>query len=155
MHATCSNHYHVKSFHSVFFGHLQSGEIIHCVMNIVQNPQHFRTELRYKRQLCGESCGPGLVSMSPVSRKIFGAHVLLSGGVVSGLYTLLTKKIEKTLPHLMYTIVRESMGKLCSCMQQFNYYMSCESTTSHAKTHRVQVTHIRYCKSCSLQLNVQ
>ena len=63
---------------------LKSGEIIHCVMNIVQNPQQFRTELRYKRQLCGESCGPGLVSMSPVSRKIFGAHVLLSGGVVSG-----------------------------------------------------------------------
>ena len=58
---------------------LQSGEIIHCVMNIVQNPQPFRTELRYKRQLCGESCGPGFISMSPVIKKIFGAHVLLSG----------------------------------------------------------------------------
>ena len=57
---------------------LQSGEIIHCVMNIVQNPQQFRNELRYKRQLCEESCGPGLVSTSPVSRKIFGARKLLS-----------------------------------------------------------------------------
>ena len=62
----------------MFFGHLQSVEIIHC-HEYCSKPTHFHTELRYKRQLCGESCGPGLVSKSPVNRKIFGAHIFLSG----------------------------------------------------------------------------
>ena len=53
-------------------------------MNIVQNPQLFRTEVRYKRQECGESLGSGFHASSPVSRKIFGAQLLY--GVVSGLY---------------------------------------------------------------------
>ena len=97
---------------------LQSGEIIHCVMNIVQNPQLFLTELRYKRQLCGESCGPGFISMSPVSKKIFGAHVLLSGGSSwVGIHIVNKGNRRKYYHTLTYTIVCESMGKPCSCMQ--------------------------------------